>query len=89
MITIKNYNFDYYRYLFITSSILLFGILLKTFDKRPYVLIETILLTFGIIFSFIYLVNNTSNLPKQAKYFLLFIIYLLIYNLIIVFLRPF
>ena len=89
MITIKNYNFDYYRYLFITSSILLFGILLKTFDKRPYVLIETILLTFGIIFSFIYLVNNTSNLPKQAKYFLLFIIYLLVYNLIIVFLRPF
>jgi len=58
MITIKNYNFDYYRYIFITSGIILFGILLKVFDKRPYVLLETILLTFGLLFSLIYLSDN-------------------------------
>ena len=89
MITIKNYNFDYYRYLLVTSSILLFSILLKTFDKRPYVLIETMLLTLGVLFSFIYLVNSACKLPRQSRYFLFFILYLLLYNLIIVFLRPF
>ena len=89
MIIIKNYNFDYYRYLYTTSAILLFGILLKTFDKRPYVLIETVLLTFGILFSFMYLANNIHNLSKNSKIFLFFILYLLTFNLYIVLLRPF
>ena len=89
MIIIKNYNFDYYRYLYTTSAILLFGILLKIFDKRPYVLIETVLLTFGILFSFMYLANNIHNLSKNSKIFLFFILYLLTFNLYIVLLRPF
>ncbi len=89
MITIKNYNFDYFRYLFITSGIILFGILLKVFDKRPYVLIETALLTFGLLFALIYLSDNKKELIGTSKIFLLFLIYLFIFNLSMVFLRPF
>jgi hypothetical protein len=89
MITIKNYTFDYYRYLFVTSSIVLFGILLKTFDKRPYVIIETALLLFGLLFSIIYMMENKARLTNNSKFFILFILYLFIYNFSIVFLRPF
>ena len=89
MITIKNYNFDYYRYILITSGIILFGILLKVFDKRPYVLIETILLTFGLLFSLIYLSDNRKVLINTSKIFILFLLYLFLFNLSMVFLRPF
>jgi hypothetical protein len=89
MITIKNYNFDYYRYIFITSGIILFGILLKVFDKRPYVLLETILLTFGLLFSLIYLSDNRKVLINTSKIFILFLLYLFVFNLSMVFLRPF
>ena len=89
MITIKNYNFDYYRYILITSGIILFGILLKVFDKRPYVLIETILLTFGLLFSLIYLSDNRKVLINTSKIFILFLLYLFLFNLSMLFLRPF
>ena len=87
MITIKNYNFDYYKYLSITSMILLSGILLKIFDKRPYVLTETALLLFGLLFAFMFLANQSYKFSKISKIFLFYLVYLFVYNLSLVFLR--
>ena len=89
MIAIKNYNFDYYRYLFLTSSVILFGILLKIFDKRPYVIFETALLLFGLLFALIYITENKAKLTNHSKFFILFLAYLFIYNLSVVFIRAF
>ncbi len=89
MITIRNYNFDYYKYLAITSSIVLFGIILKTFDKRPYVLIELALITIGLLFCIILIFNNKEKITERALIFLFFLIYLFIYNLVYVFIRTF
>ncbi|MDA7841225.1 hypothetical protein N9A38_00320 [Gammaproteobacteria bacterium] len=89
MIAIKNYNFDYYRYLFLTSSVILFGILLKIFDKRPYVIFETALLLFGLLFALIYIAENTVKLTNRSKFFILFLIYLFVYNLSAAFIRTF
>ena len=88
MIAIKNYNFDYYRYLFLTSSVILFGILLKIFDKRPYVIFETTLLLFGLLFALIYITENTVK-TNRSKFFILFLVYLFIYNLSAVLIRTF
>ena len=87
MITIKNYNFDYYKYLSIMSVILLSGILLKVFDKRPYVLTETALLVFGLLFAFMFLANPNYKFSKISKIFLFYLVYLFVYNLSLVFLR--
>ena len=89
MIPIKNYNFNYFRYLFVTSTIILFGILLKIVDKRPYVMLEMVLILFGLLFSIIYFWGNKAKLTNSSKLFILFLIYLFTYNLSVVFLRPF
>ncbi len=89
MITIRNYNFNYYRYLAITSFIILFGILLKTYDKRPYVVTELILLSVGLLFCIILMAGNKSRVANKSLVFLYFLIYLFTYNLVYVFLRTF
>ena len=87
MITIRNYNFDYYRYLAILSSFILFGILLKTFDKRPYVLLETGLLITGLLFCVIIMIGNKQRMSNNSLIFISFLMYLFLYNLTYVFLR--
>ena len=89
MITIRNYNFDYYKYLIITSSVVLFGILLKTFDKRPYVIMELFLLAAGLLFCLILMASNKEKMQNRSLLFLFFLLYLFVYNLVYVFLRTF
>ena len=89
MITIKNYNFDYLRYLIVTFGIVMFGILLKSFDKRPYVIIETILIGMALFLSLICLSNLRSIIDKKTIVIFSFLIYLFLYNLVIVVLRVF
>ena len=89
MITIKNYNFDYLRYLIVTFGIVMFGILLKSFDKRPYAIIETILIGMALFLSLICLSNLRSAIDKKTIVLFSFLIYLFLYNLTIVVLRIF
>ena len=89
MITIKNYNFDYLKYLIVTFGIVMFGILLKSFDKRPYAIIETILIGMALFLSLICLSNLRSVIDKKTIVIFSFLIYLFLYNLTIVVLRIF
>tara|TARA_Y100000768_G_scaffold387512_1_gene379098 strand:- start:417 stop:1787 length:1371 start_codon:yes stop_codon:yes gene_type:complete len=89
MITINNTLFDYKKLLSATLTIILFGILLKVFDKRPYVIFETFLLGFTLIFSITYLITSKIENMKINTLFYVFLSYLFIYNLSMVFLRPF
>ena len=88
MITIRNISIDYQKVLMVLSTILVFGILLKIPDKRPYVAIETLLLSFTLIFSIIYLASIKTKDIKLSPLLFFFLLYLFLYNFIIIFIRP-
>lgn len=88
MITIRNISIDYQKILMVLSTILVFGILLKVPDKRPYIAIETLLLSFTLIFSIIYLASIKTKDIKLSPLLFFFLLYLFLYNLIIIFIRP-
>tara|TARA_B100001287_G_scaffold267483_1_gene262674 strand:- start:9897 stop:11270 length:1374 start_codon:yes stop_codon:yes gene_type:complete len=88
MITIRNISIDYQRILMILSTVLVFGILLKIPDKRPYVAIETFLLSFTLLFSIIYMASIKERDIKLSPTLSFFLLYLFFYNFIIVFVRP-